>query len=195
MSSSRTCEIQELIAHVKDLQCTMPKDFSKACLDSFRQELLDVVSTTDKIRKEQGILKGLHFDSMKVRHSRVVEAHAKTFDWIFATHRLPSTDPRSRITFERWLRFGQGIYWISGKAGSGKSTLMKYLEDSRVAEKALLEWAGNAPYSGKLLFLDSRNRNAKVVRKSSSIFTLRYFERMSRSDSRDLPGSLELKSL
>lgn len=145
MSSSRTCEIQKLIAHVKDLQCTMPKDLSKACLDSLRQELLDVVSTTDKIRKEQGILKGLHFDSMKVRHSRVVEAHAKTFDWIFATHRLPSTDPRSRITLERWLRFGQGIYWISGKAGSGKSTLMKYLDDSRVTENALLEWAGNAP--------------------------------------------------
>lgn len=26
-----------------------------------------------------------------------------------------------------WLESGSGVYWISGKAGSGKSTLMKHL--------------------------------------------------------------------
>lgn len=29
--------------------------------------------------------------------------------------------------FAVWLKTGQGIYWINGKAGSGKSTLMNYI--------------------------------------------------------------------
>lgn len=29
--------------------------------------------------------------------------------------------------FVAWLEEGDGLYWIAGKAGSGKSTLMKYI--------------------------------------------------------------------
>ncbi len=42
-----------------------------------------------------------------------------------------------------WLRTGKGIYWVSGKAGSGKSTLMKYLHNHKETATALRSWAGN----------------------------------------------------
>ncbi|KAH0534152.1 hypothetical protein FGG08_007261 [Glutinoglossum americanum] len=48
----------------------------------------------------------------------------------------------TRDTFLAWLRSGRQIYHISGKAGSGKSTLMKFLsQHSRVREE-LESWAG-----------------------------------------------------
>ena len=55
---------------------------------------------------------------MNERYEDITEAHAQTFRWIYENPDLK---------FMNWLRKGEGIYWISGKAGCGKSTLMKHL--------------------------------------------------------------------
>lgn len=48
---------------------------------------------------------------------------------------------QTRRSFSTWLETGNQVYHISGKAGSGKSTLMKFLcQHSRLKEK-LGEWA------------------------------------------------------
>lgn len=41
-----------------------------------------------------------------------------------------------------WMSSGAGIFHISGKLGSGKSTLMKYLCDHDCTKSLLEEWAG-----------------------------------------------------
>jgi hypothetical protein len=41
-----------------------------------------------------------------------------------------------------WLSFGNGIFHISGKLGSGKSTLMKYLCEHKSTRVMLKRWAG-----------------------------------------------------
>lgn len=46
-------------------------------------------------------------------------------------------------SFLEWLRSGNGIYHISGKAGSGKSTLMKFLCQNPRLISELEQWAGN----------------------------------------------------
>ncbi|KAH0538897.1 hypothetical protein FGG08_004553 [Glutinoglossum americanum] len=43
-----------------------------------------------------------------------------------------------------WLKKGKGVYWIHGKAGSGKSTLMKHIFDDQRTHKYLSFWARNA---------------------------------------------------
>ncbi|QGA20421.1 hypothetical protein EYB26_008123 [Talaromyces marneffei] len=48
-----------------------------------------------------------------------------------------------RRSFLGWLRSGGGIYHISGKAGSGKSTLMKFLCQNPRLRSELEEWAGD----------------------------------------------------
>lgn len=63
---------------------------------------------------------------MDDRREGVFSAHAKTFEWAL---RKPDKDVEwDDLSF--WMGAGFEIYWISGKAGSGKSTLMKYLYDS-----------------------------------------------------------------
>jgi len=42
--------------------------------------------------------------------------------------------------FRVWLMSGQGLYWINGKAGSGKSTLMDYVNRHGRRLEYLEEW-------------------------------------------------------
>ncbi|CAN9203240.1 unnamed protein product [Alternaria alternata] len=81
----------------------------------------------------------LHFTRKDDRYDDITAAHQNTFNWALegCTKGLSSW---SSLT--DWLRADSGVYWISGKAGSGKSTLMKYLyQDPRFME-ALRFWAG-----------------------------------------------------
>jgi hypothetical protein len=64
------------------------------------------------------ILESLCFTNLKIRHLEIKEAHEKTFKWIF---------DKSLTNFVEWMKTSNGIFWISGKAGSGKSTLMKFI--------------------------------------------------------------------
>lgn len=69
-------------------------------------------------------------------------AHEKTFDWIF-----DDVEETASNSFSAWLQGTreEGLYWIYGKAGSGKSTLMKYIcKDPRTQEK-LQQWAKDDP--------------------------------------------------
>ena len=96
------------------------------------------------------LLESLSFTAMKDREEEVSEAHQNTFGWIFDN---AGTDPTQKATmkpgsnFLQWLRHDQegGIYWINGKAGSGKSTLMRYIYDHKKTAEQLQSWAGVAP--------------------------------------------------
>lgn len=49
----------------------------------------------------------------------------------------------TRSTFQEWLKHGKNVFHISGKAGSGKSTLMKLIINDQRTYKCLEEWAGD----------------------------------------------------
>jgi hypothetical protein len=51
----------------------------------------------------------------------------------------------TREKFLTWLDSGRHIFHISGKAGSGKSTLMKFLCKSSRVKRGLESWAGGRP--------------------------------------------------
>jgi len=75
------------------------------------------------------------------RFDDIVEAHQTTFRW--ALQRQNTTGKTWPILYS-WLSRDGGIYWISGKAGSGKSTLMKFLHQDPRLRTALKTWAGGA---------------------------------------------------
>ncbi|KAK3360993.1 hypothetical protein B0T24DRAFT_643301 [Lasiosphaeria ovina] len=54
----------------------------------------------------------------------------------------PRRPLRKESVFMSWLHHGSHIFHISGKAGSGKSTLMKFLYKDARTKLALMEWAG-----------------------------------------------------
>ncbi|KAM6509647.1 hypothetical protein FALCPG4_017295 [Fusarium falciforme] len=50
---------------------------------------------------------------------------------------------QSRDMFLKWLSSGSGIFHISGKLGSGKSTLMRYLSTRTRTQTEIEKWAGD----------------------------------------------------
>ncbi|OAP65750.1 hypothetical protein AYL99_01722 [Fonsecaea erecta] len=85
---------------------------------------------------EQIILQSLRFSAIDSRHRSISKEHAQTFLWMF--------DETSPTRFLQWLEEEEeSVYWISGRAGSGKSTLMKFVADHEQTERSLKAWAGD----------------------------------------------------
>ena len=91
------------------------------------------------------IISSLSFSGMNDRFERVVDAHAHTYSWIFESN---SNSNQSWDSFTSWLGqdHGDPVYWVSGKAASGKSTLMHYIirNDWRLC-KFLDAWTQGRP--------------------------------------------------
>ena len=86
------------------------------------------------------LLESLWFSELHFREETITEAYKKTFQWIFDKS---GRAVRPWSNFTSWLEDGEGIYWISGKAGSGKSTLMNFLcQDERTKEQLEI-WSGS----------------------------------------------------
>ena len=83
-------------------------------------DLVNFTKETIEQRCTQLILNCLWFRLINERHNNIVEAHSKTLEWAIN----PPTSEAIWDDLDHWLRCGQGIYWIHGKPGSGKSTLM-----------------------------------------------------------------------
>lgn len=66
------------------------------------------------------MLKSLSFEQIGARHLTIKSAHAKTCKWLFENQAyLDWLDPSK-------IESHHGFLWIKGKAGTGKSTLMKF---------------------------------------------------------------------
>ncbi|KAL9001673.1 MAG: hypothetical protein Q9188_005356 [Gyalolechia gomerana] len=84
----------------------------------------DLEIAQERRRQYDQFLESLRFSEMNFRMNDVSSSHPGTFEWMF-----DDTTERPWNSFTKWLRAGDGIYWVHGKAGSGKTTLMKFLAD------------------------------------------------------------------
>jgi len=89
---------------------------------SLEREVRGLSLSANTIAVEQRILKSLSFPTRPIRHETIRDAHKKTFGWIFQQPN-GSAGPSALCN---WLKTGQGIFWVSGKPGSGKSTFSMF---------------------------------------------------------------------
>ncbi|ENH71577.1 hypothetical protein FOC1_g10007815 [Fusarium oxysporum f. sp. cubense race 1] len=152
----------QAIEHLRQSQLSAPDSIANTHAFSQFQRLLMVDEETRGAIYQDRILESLKFDEMQQRFDAVHSAHEDTFKWIYETTEVIKEDGdlsymeilrqealkmqlESRERFIGWLLSQDPslpIFHISGKLGSGKSTLMKFLCSHYKTEDALIKWAG-----------------------------------------------------
>lgn len=95
---------------------------------------------------QENILSSLVFSDINNRQDRIEDPSHSTYEWIFDRKKTASAG----VQYLPWLEKGNGIFWITGKAGSGKSTLMKYIRNDPRTLECLQSWS-----NGRKLFVAS----------------------------------------
>jgi hypothetical protein len=126
---------------------------------------LDALSSMmSAVPRQNIILQNIFFSSMDIREETIANAEDGTFEWIFENSVAEENDSdelsgiqrtneglgevqqdrrsQARTLLLNWLRSGTGVFHISGKAGAGKSTLMKFICGHGRTETELEAWAG-----------------------------------------------------
>lgn len=117
---------------------TTSEDKSSEALAGFSKHLSTYADMARHRGNIRSILKSLHFAQIKQRQNEIPQAHHNTFQWIF--------DESSSSKFTSWLCHSrQGVFWVTGKPGSGKSTLMKLILSHKTTITLAEKWAGPKP--------------------------------------------------
>jgi nucleoside phosphorylase len=101
-------------AYSKELLFTIPavRIQSMTSLSSFTSDIY--------VEPQRDFMDSLRFDQMDARRATIKAAHAETCKWLLNTSE-----------YQGWLNINKlsehhGFLWVKGKAGSGKSTIMKF---------------------------------------------------------------------
>lgn len=82
------------------------------------------------------IARTLQYETMKRREQAIAPTYESTYDWVFQRRPRELDGVPLWSSVPDWLEAeASGIYWITGKPGSGKSTMMRFMmRDSRLDE-------------------------------------------------------------
>lgn len=99
---------------------------------------------------------------MHQRFESVTKAHEQTSDWLFDDH---------DVQFVSWLQdIETSVFWISGKPGSGKSTLMRYTLRSSKLVHTIQQAVETQPYVlGNSFFHDRGTEMQKNIKRTLAI--------------------------
>lgn len=127
---------------IKDVVVSESKS-TKDYVNSSFNEHRSMIAQVDQV----DILSSLRNPQMNAckNASAINSNHEGTYQWIFEDDQKTEATPKKRWnSFGGWLRSDESVYWISGKVGSGKSSLIWQLIDNRSTEAFLQQWRTDA---------------------------------------------------
>lgn len=118
-------------------------------IEQLTTDLKRLSLTTRDLDRAQNVIDSLEYSQRPLRHGTISEAHEETFEWALRAPAVVRDDleaPNRNTQVDqgrlyRWLQAESGIFWISGKPGSGKSTFLKFVADHERTKKLLGDWA------------------------------------------------------
>lgn len=130
--------------HTKDWK---PK--SKKDMEEFSKQVDKLIQAENEALFCQDVFEMLHFSALDDRLQSIAPAQEGTLEWIYENG--PSAelwgDNPQQSSLTDWLgsTSGHNLFWITGKPGSGKSTLMKTLLRNPKLFPDLEAWSGASP--------------------------------------------------
>ncbi|KAG7416464.1 hypothetical protein Forpe1208_v005571 [Fusarium oxysporum f. sp. rapae] len=134
-SEETPCE-NDLI-HIKDLA---ELDLVIQATANTRPSVSKAATTAKSALIQSRVVRSLWFRSYDDRRINIKDPHFKTVQWALD----PPSDYLQWDDLKTWLQSASGLYWVSGKAGSGKSTLMKYLHQHDQTHTLIRTWANGS---------------------------------------------------
>ncbi|SMR64423.1 unnamed protein product [Zymoseptoria tritici ST99CH_3D1] len=127
----------QLLSQIVGLKSDLLDAISKKQVHDLPRILETVWNSAGSLLPQEDILASLRYDELRRRWDGIKMAETGTYDWIFAD----GSSSNSPVHFLQWLKHRDGLYWITGKPGCGKSTLMKHISDHPNTKAALKDWA------------------------------------------------------
>jgi len=170
--SNAKAQIQVVVQRLETHRLQWNKQ-SKRVLEYVRNSSPSTKSWEDKVQRlaelldreiscRSSILQSLSFYQMNRRRNAVSRAHQQTFQWIFKYN-----DEHVAVwhNFLYWLTQGKTVmYWVSGKPGSGKTTLMRELDEQLRNQAVLKTWLGQSELlQASCYFWSSGTRDEKSL--------------------------------
>lgn len=97
--------------------------------------------TNQRENRVRELLDSLWYAEINARRNEIRVNHAHTFEWVFDDDDNLPKRATGVISFPRWCRGNGRVFLVEGKAGSGKSTFMKFLLAHDSTRTALTSWA------------------------------------------------------
>lgn len=109
---------------------------------------VDFLVAQEDTQTRERFLQSLRYPDFNQRRNQVDDAHNGSLKWIFDGHELDDSDGSEAgsfnikwDSFSKWLSSTDSVYWISGKPGSGKTTVVKYILDHEQTKQNLNVWS------------------------------------------------------
>lgn len=135
--------VRDLVSQLEQGRTTTAQllaDQSRQIRDHFDQRFDAHERAREAERASENLKASLFFPDIEARHDQIKTAFEGTFKWIFDPPTAESADQRKWSNFREWLEVSNGTYWVFGKPGSGKSTLMKYIVNEPRTVECLSQW-------------------------------------------------------
>lgn len=115
--------ITQMRQTMKDMTAMKVDWISDQALTQLKNLLRDGQHTLNEYAQDR-ILRGIKagFEDMSYRYQEISSPFQDTFEWVLDLN----GESVEATKFVQWLSFGDGIFHICGKLGSGKSTLSKW---------------------------------------------------------------------
>lgn len=135
LQASITSDMEQLRTNiVKDLQTLRSEQISTHDVLLQLQQLIACARDNDA---KLSLLDSLCYEGMNTRHEAISDTYTDTYEWVFTV----DDDRCCTAHLHDWLKKGNGVFWVSGKPGSGKSTFMKFVHGHLRTHELLEYWA------------------------------------------------------
>jgi hypothetical protein len=150
LKSDRTSDFDKILQELKGVFKTVEEDIlrreaagaSSNIPSKMNAALPTIFGKWLDLYTDHSMLKQLRFYAIDDRFNEISNPYPNTYAWIFNDGNMEK-DPAnsSNPNFANWLGSNENMYWIAGRPGSGKSTIMKYISNNPRTIELLQPWA------------------------------------------------------
>ncbi|KAI1172834.1 hypothetical protein F4777DRAFT_581506 [Nemania sp. FL0916] len=108
-------------------------------LDGIKRDAELRQNESNRTERRKELYASLWFPEIDQRRREIKEPAPNTLNWLFESEDKDGNQ-LNWPSFKEWLREDTSMYWISGKAGSGKSTLMAHIVNDHRTRRELDTW-------------------------------------------------------